>query len=154
MIIKNQYIDQLTEIFDDNNQNFVFDRRSINDRSMDKIVYVVDERPVAYVITYKGADFCQKEGYPVIIKGVNKNSIYIWHMIVRKEFSGRGIGTEMLNYIIKNNSDSDIYSCVDINNIASMKCHEKAGFRQFNTFSKEHYGKIGVYAFLCHASKK
>lgn len=71
-------------------------------------------------------------------------------MVVRKEFSGRGIGTKILKYIINNNPNSDIYSCVDINNIASMKCHEKAGFKQFDTFYKRYDGKIDTYIFLKH----
>jgi ribosomal protein S18 acetylase RimI-like enzyme len=153
MIVKNKYVDQLTEIFDNNNQNYVSDRSAISNDRMDKIVYVLNNKPVGYAVLYKGVDFCQKEKYPIIIKDTDKNSIYIWHMVIHKDFSGHGIGTKILKYIIKNNSNSDIYSCVDVLNIASIKCHKKAGFKQFDIFSKKYNNKVDIYKFLKHTKR-
>lgn len=64
MFVKNKYLDQLTAIFDENNQNYVSDRSTINNSEFDKIVYVTDNKSVAYAVIYQGTDFCEKRRIP------------------------------------------------------------------------------------------
>lgn len=142
MILENVYLEELRDIFDNNNKNYVSDETAIQNIEMLKVVYVQDDIPIGYAVVYFGKDFIQKEEYNIKIDNMKEKTAYIWQIITKKEFENRGIATEIINYIVNKYNDYDIYSSIDVTNIPSLKCHEKCGFTRLMKFSKTYNNKI------------
>lgn len=70
------------------------------------------------------------------------NVVYIWEVVTRKEFMGRGIAQKMLTYVLDKFNDYTIYSCIDVNNIPSIRLHEKYGFKELYRFEEKNDNKI------------
>ena len=66
-----------------------------------------------------------------------ENIVYIWEVVTRKEFMGRGIAKKLLAYVLDKFKDYTIYSCIDVNNIPSIRLHEKYGFKELYRFEEE-----------------
>ena len=71
-----------------------------------------------------------------------ENIVYIWEVVTRKEFIGRGIAKKFLAYVLDKFKDYTIYSCIDVNNIPSIRLHEKYGFKELYRFEEEEDDKI------------
>lgn len=146
-ILENVKLNELAKIFDDNNQNYVSDKDCIFDDKFLKIVAIENDEAVGYITIYLNTDFIQKEEYPINYS-VKEKSIYIWNGITKKGHEGKGIQTKLLSYLKNKFRGFDIYSVVDINNIASTKMHNKNGFKPLLNFSKEYDGIIEHFT-LC-----
>lgn len=132
MIVENRYLDELLDIFDNNNKNYVVDRTA--SQRMPVVVYVKDEEPVGYGVVYIGKDFCEQEEYPITIEEAKDDSVYIWQLVTKQGFENQGIATSIVRYITEKYKDHDIYVSVNINNYASMKCQCKCGFVPIKAF--------------------
>ena len=49
-----------------------------------------------------------------------ENVVYIWKVVTRKEFTGKGIAKKLLAYVLDKFNNDTIYSCIDVNNIPSI----------------------------------
>lgn len=55
---------------------------------------------------------------------------------------GKGIAKKLLNYVLEKFKDYTIYSCIDANNIPSIRLHEKNGFKELYKFEDKVDDKI------------
>lgn len=95
-----------------------------------------------YIAVYQGNDFCEIEGFPNKIENMTKNVVYIWEVVTRKEFMGRGIAKKLLAYVLDKFNNYTIYSCINVNNIPSIRLHEKYGFKELYRFEEKREDKI------------
>jgi phosphinothricin acetyltransferase len=89
-----------------------------------------------------------------VYKGVAEVSIYI-----DTDYKGKGIGTKLMEYLIKSSEENSIwtlFSSIFPENVATLKLHEKFGFRIIGTREKiaQHYGKWRDTVILERRSKK
>ena len=70
------------------------------------------------------------------------NVVYIWEVVTKKEFMGRGIAKKLLTYVLDKFNNYTIYSCIDVNNIPSIGLHEKYGFEELYRFEEKNDNKI------------
>ena len=111
MIVENQYTEQLIDIFDNNNQNYVSDREETQNGFLN-VVYVENDTPLGYGVVYFGKDFCEREEYPIRLDNIKDDSIYISQTVTKKGFENKGIGTAITKYIVDKFSDRQyIYLC-------------------------------------------
>ena len=73
---------------------------------------------------------------------MSQNVVYIWEVVTRKEFVGRGIAKELLAYVLDKFNNYTIYSCINVNNIPSIRLHEKYGFKELYRFEEKREDKI------------
>ncbi len=141
MITENINLNQVKEIYNSSNKKFISEESNntaIEDKSMKNYLYYDDENKdvaLGYVTVYESSDFIQKEEFDVIIENINPNSVYIWEIGTRKGYEGRGIATKLLKHVIKKYKGKDIYTCLDLENIPSIKIHEKVGFKKVKEFN-------------------
>ena len=95
-----------------------------------------------YIAVYQGNDFSEIEGFPNKIENMTKNVVYIWEVVTRKEFMGRGIAKKLLAYVLDKFNNYTIYSCINVNNIPSIRLHEKYGFKELYRFEERREDKI------------
>lgn len=95
-----------------------------------------------YIAVYQGNDFCKIEGFPNKIENMTENVVYIWEVVTKKEFMGRGIAKKLLAYILDKFNNHTIYSCINENNIPSIRLHEKYGFKELYRFEEKREDKI------------
>lgn len=141
MILENVFLKELKEIFKDNKQDYVWDETAI-DSDMLKVVFVENNVPLGYAVVYFGKDFIENEGYDISIDNLKDMTAYIFQIITKKGYENRGIATEIITYITKKLEDYEIYSCVDVTNIPSLRCHEKCGFKKIIKFNKKYDNEI------------
>ena len=91
---------------------------------------------------YQGNDFCEIEGFPNKIENMPQNIVYIWKVVTRKEFMGRGIAKKLLAYVLDKFNNYTIYSCINVNNMPSIRLHEKYGFKELCRFEEKRDNKI------------
>ena len=91
---------------------------------------------------YQGNDFCEIEGFPNKIEDMPENVVYIWEVVTRKEFMGRGIAKKLLAYVLDKFNNYTIYSCINENNIPSIRLHEKYGFKELYRFEEKENNKV------------
>lgn len=73
---------------------------------------------------------------------MTKNVVYIWEVVTRKEFMGRGIAKKLLAYVLDKFNNYTIYSCINENNIPSIRLHEKYGFKELYRFEEKENNKV------------
>ena len=95
-----------------------------------------------YVAVYQENDFCEIEGFPNEIENMSDNVVYIWEVVTRKEFMERGIAKKLLAYVLDKFSNYTIYSCINVNNIPSIRLHEKYVFKELYRFEEKAGNKI------------
>ena len=71
-----------------------------------------------------------------------ENIVYIWEVVTRKEFMGRGIAKKLLAYVLDKFNNYTIYSCINVNNIPSIRLHEKYDFKELYRFEEKEDNKI------------
>lgn len=134
-IKKNYKLDELINIFNENNQGFVYDKSSITSDEFIKYVYASNGDPIGYLVLYPKSDFAIKDGYDITVT-IPKNSIYIWHLITKKGYEGRGVAKTLINFLKNEYKSYNIYSIIDEHNVRSRKLHEKLGFFLLTNFKK------------------
>ena len=144
-ILENGLSEELGQIFDENNQNFVSDRDCLFDDNFLKLVAVENGHAVAFMTLYVGADFIEREEYPIKLN-VKEKSVYVWNGITKKGCEGKGYQSQLMQYMKNKFYDYDIYNVVDISNKASNHVCEKSGFKKILNFSKEYNGAIENFA--------
>ena len=95
-----------------------------------------------YIAVYQGNDFCKIEGFPNKIENMTENVVYIWEVVTKKEFIGRGIAKKLLAYVLDKFNNHIIYSFINENNIPSIRLHEKYGFKELYRFEEKREDKI------------
>lgn len=63
--------------------------------------------------------------------------VYIWQLATKKGFEGQGIASHILQYVVEKFKNYEIYACVNIQNVASMKVHCKNGFIPIKYFEEQ-----------------
>ncbi len=101
-----------------------------------------------YIAVYEGNDFLELEKFPNKIQNMPDKVAYIWEVVTRKEFMGRGIAKKLLSYVLDKFENYTIYSCVDPENIPSLKLHEKNGFKELYRFLKKEDKKTSEHMIL------
>jgi len=150
MIVENQYLNELREIWKYNNQNYILDssnKLSLYSPDMLKMAYVENDIVLGFITVYEGQDFCKKEGFSIKIDDLPEKTIYVWEVITKKGFENRGIATELFKYVINKFAGYTIYSCVEPENSASIALHKKMGFTEFNRFEK-YYDEKGLTKYI------
>lgn len=146
-IKKNYKLDELMDIFDENNQGFVYDKNSITSDEFIKYVCVENETPIGYLVLYPKNDFAIKDGYDIKVT-IPENSIYIWHIITKKGCEGRGVAKTLINYLKNEYKDYNIYSIIDEHNIKSKKLHDTLGFLPVDKFKKAYKDTLDTYTLV------
>ena len=152
-ILENVLSEELGQIFDENNQNFVSDRDCLFDDNFLKLVAVENGHAVAFMTLYIGSDFIEKEEYPIKLN-VKDKSVYIWNGITKIGCEGKGYQSKLMQYMKNKFYDYDIYNVVDISNKASNHVCKKAGFRRILNFSKEYDGILENFVLYKISSAK
>lgn len=139
MIIENDKYDEIRKLFNENNDNFITKESNeygINNKEMLKAIYIENKVAKGYIIVSFDRNFCELEEYP------NKIA-YIWEILTDKKYSGKGIATQLLKYVVEKYNDYTFYSCIEEENIGSIKVHQKLGFKEIYKFEGKYFeGKI------------
>jgi ribosomal protein S18 acetylase RimI-like enzyme len=138
MILENSNYEEIRRLFEENNGNYITkwsNEHGINNPDMLKLLYVDDRgRALGYAIISFDRNFCEVEEYPNNIKNMPELIGYIWEVLVDKNYEGRGIGRELLEYAINKYNTYTFYSCIEEENIPSRRLHEKLGFKEIYSF--------------------
>lgn len=132
MVFENDYLDDIRRIWKENNSGYISNEsneKAIKDEGMNQFVWRENNVTMAYAIVYLGKDFCEKDSYPNKIDKMSDKVAYIWEIVTDKKNTGKGIANKLLQYIINKYNNYEIYSCIDLRNIPSLKLHEKNGFK-------------------------
>lgn len=154
MIVENTEIEQLKQIFKENHGQYLTDKNAISS-DMLKVVYEQDKEALGYAVIYEGIDFCEKEQYNLKIEDIQMPCVYIWQLATKKGFEGQGIANHILQYVVEKFKNYEIYACVNIQNVASMKVHCKNGFIPIKYFEEQKKdGRIDKNLMLRRERKK
>lgn len=145
MITKGDFKEEIKKIYDSSNKKYITSQSNEtarNGNNMSKYVYIDDDTQevLGYVSVYEKADFIQQEEFDVKVNGIKKDSVYIWEVGTMKGHEGKGIASKLLESVVNIYSKQDIYSCVECENIPSLKIHEKCGFKTVKTFEGHFFG--------------
>lgn len=157
MIVENEYLEEIREIWKENNSGYITKQSNdtaLSNKNMTKIVYLEDNIVAGYVIVYEGKDFCELEGFPNQIQDMTDNMAYVWEIAIRKKFVGKGIGKKLLQYVIEKFHNDTLYSCIDRKNIPSLNLHKKYGFTELYYFDEEDNKKISQHIMMERKSNK
>ena len=140
MILKNSNYNDIRSLFEDNNENYITkwsNEYGIKDEKMLKLICIEDNIPKGYAIICFDRNFCKIEEYPNKINNMPNKIAYIWEILVDKKYAGQGIGSLLLKYAIDKFPEHSFYSCIEKENVASIKLHEKFGFKAIYDFIGE-----------------
>lgn len=138
-IKENVFLDDLEKIFDENQNNNVFDKTCIKSPEFLKIVCLFNDIPLGYVAIYPKNNFMEKEGLKVNFS-VEPNAVYIWHIAVKKAFEGKGVASLLMQEVVKRFSAHPIYSVMEEMNSPAILIHQRMGFKPFAKFKKKYAG--------------
>ena len=140
---------ELETIFAGNRQGFIpyRDKPTIRSDEFEKLVCVKDNEAVGFLVAYERPDFLAKEGFAVDFQPA-KNCVYIWDVITRKDFQGRGVATFLIDCLVARFLGKDIYSVVDARNVISFSLHEEAGFKSVLRFEHNLCGENETFDLL------
>jgi RimJ/RimL family protein N-acetyltransferase len=101
----------------------------------DLYLIVVDGDPVGFIQSYEVADHPEYRELVQVEDGVAGVDLFI----AQPELVGRGLGTDVLRQFVDDRvfSDTNVHACIadpDIDNIASLRAFEKAGFARVREF--------------------
>lgn len=140
-ILENKYLEQIEKILKENHQKYL----SVNGQSrakelnLQRYCLVEKDEVLGYITIYIGADFLEKENFPLSLNDISKDVVYIWSINTKKGYEGKGVASKLIEYTCDKFKNSNIYSCIDITNHVSMKIHSKYGFIPVEYFlHKEH----------------
>ena len=78
---------------------------------------------------------------------------YIWEVVTKKEFTGRGIAKKLLTYVLDKFDGYTIFSCIDVNNIPSIHLHKKNDFNELYRFEQIIGNKIEEHIMFVKIGK-
>ena len=109
----------------------------------DLYVVLLDDEPIGFVQTYLVADYAE---YATLV-AAEGGAAGVDLFIADESLTGRGIGTELLRRFTSEIvfARPETTHCVadpDVENLASVRAFEKAGFRQVGTFVDPDDGKL------------
>lgn len=104
-----------------------------------KLVFIENNIAKGYAIICFDKNFCEIEEYPNKIENMPEKIAYIWEVLVDKKYTGQGIGSSLLKYAIDKYPAYTFYSCIEKENTASIKLHEKFGFKEIYNFVGEKF---------------
>lgn len=146
--IKKDYkLNELLKIFEENNQGFVYDKNSITSQEFIRYVCVENNEPLGYLVLYPKSDFAIYDDYKISVT-IPINSIYIWHIITKKNQEGKGVAKALINHIRKQYKNCHVYSMLDERNIKSIKLHESLGFKPVDKFKKAYKDTLDTYILV------
>ena len=100
-------------------------------------LYVIDAdgRPVGFIQTYQVADHSEYRKLVQVEEGVAGVDLFI----AESELVGRGLGSEALRQFVDEVvfTNASVHACIadpDVDNIASLRAFEKAGFTRVREF--------------------
>ena len=99
------------------------------------------------MVIYPKNDFAIKDGYN-IKEIIPKNSIYIWHIITKKGYEGKGVAKTLINFLKNTYKNYHIYSIVDERNIISQNLHKSLGFVPVDKFLKAYTDTPETYILV------
>ena len=140
MIIENDCYDEIRELFINNNDGFITkasNEEGISNHQMLKLLLKEENVAKAYAIICLDRNFCKLDDYPNRIENMPEKVAYVWEIVTNKKYAGKGYASMLMEYAIQKYQGYTFYSCVDENNTASMKLHEKFGFRPIYSFKYE-----------------
>lgn len=141
MIIKeNVFLEEIEKIFDENNKGYVADKTCIYKDEFLKLVAIENDTVLGYVALRFGKSFVEEEGIPLNLE-LPDNCIYVWSCITKKGYENKGIMSYLFDYFINKYSNNDFYSIININNISSIKLHQKFNFELIEQFTMMHNNK-------------
>lgn len=143
----NAYLSALEKIYDSNNQNFVYDKKTIKNSDYIKFVCLKGNKPLGYIALYPHADFMEKQGFPKY-EPISQFSVFIWHIVVRREYQRKGVATALLDEIKKVYEGYEIYSVMDSRNNPSVFFHSLNGFVKKSDFQRVFYGKLEKFDLM------
>ncbi|AJC48416.1 GNAT family N-acetyltransferase [Allofrancisella guangzhouensis] len=76
-----------------------------------------------------------------------KKSIRVYSLAVTKKFQGKGIGKNLLNYLITN-SKKNIYLEVNVNNSNAIALYQKLSFAIYKTIPKYYQSGDSAYRMV------
>lgn len=106
---------------------------------------IINKKRIVYI--YKIGNEFIGEGNIVFEKGeytIPGKRIYLSHLIVKREYRNKGIGSEILKFIIKLYKQygySEITLGVDCKNSSAIHIYEKYGFKVYEA-AEDEYGKF------------
>ena len=138
MILKNKNQEEIRNIYASSKKEFISAQsndEAVENKDMDNYLCYIDgvKEAVGYITVYTKSDFIEKEEFDVNLK-IREGSVYIWEIGTLNGFEGRGIASSLVNHVLEQYTDVDIYSVVDDVNIGSIKIHEKFGFKVVASF--------------------
>ena len=152
-IKENIHLDALNIIFDENNQNYILDKKCIYDSNFLKVVATEKQEALGYAVLYFGDDFLEKEGFPIKLD-IKGKVIYIWNCVTKKGYENMGVQSKIFTYFINKFNDYEIYSVVDVLNDPSRRLHDKMGFVDVVEFNKIHIGRLCRFKLMkCSRNK-
>lgn len=143
-----KYSEECGKIFDENNKDFIVYRQGIFDhKNFNLLVALYKGKAVAYQIIYIGGDFVAKEGYGEQSGKFTfeDNAVYIWDMCTKRGFENNQLQQKLINFLIDNYKNQNIYSLTDIENKNSVHLQEKLGFKVVGTFVGHYEETYNVY---------
>ena len=137
-VLKNVNLEEVKKIYNSSTKEFISEEsnnEAVTDKNMENYLYYLDDgkEAVGYITIYTKSNFIEQEEFDVTLP-VKEGSVYIWEIGTKKGYEGRGIATNLVKYIINIYNNVDIYSVVDVENIGSVKIHEKLGFKPVESF--------------------
>jgi aminoglycoside 6'-N-acetyltransferase len=101
----------------------------------DLFLIVVDKRPIGFIQTYKVSDHPEYRELVQVEEGVAGVDLFI----AEPELVGGGLGTEVLRQFVDEIvfADGSVHACIadpDVDNVASLRAFEKAGFTRVREF--------------------
>ena len=154
MIKQGDFKKEIKRIYNSSSKQYITSQSNdiaIGDPDMRKYVYIDDNTAevVGYISMYEKSDFIEKEEFDVKINNIRKDSVYIWEVGTMKGHEGKGIASQLIKEITELYPNRDIYSCVECENIPSLRIHEKNGFRQVKSFEGHFFGdETEIYLIL------
>lgn len=134
-IEENVHLERLHQIFENNSPLNAYDSSCIDDPTFQKYVSIFADMPIGYLALYPHNDFMQKEG--LHSKFVpEENSVYIWHLVVRKAFEGKGVASSLMKHVVGEYGNVPIYAVIEDLNAAAIKIYERFGFKIFAKFNR------------------
>ena len=137
MILENSNYDDIRKLFKENNENYITkwsNDHGLEDDDMLKLVYIDNKIAKGYAIICFDKSFCKIEEFPNKIENMPENIAYIWEILVDKNYVVQGIGSSLLKYALDKFPNHTFYSCIEKENISSIKLHEKFGFKEIYSF--------------------
>ncbi len=158
MIRKGKFKEEVKKIYNSSDKFFISEQSNdiaITDENIVNYIYIDDvtKEVIAYLSVYEKSDFIEMEEFNVSLDNIKSDSVYIWEIGTLKGYEGKGIASKLVKGVLDMYKDRDVYSCVESENIASLKIHEKFGFVPVSTFNDNFFGREKEEYIILHLKR-